>query len=140
MIHPSMRRKKPIARTARPRPRRKGKIASLKAECDKLFSLYIRKRDGKCQVCGDTERLQCAHGFSRRYHNTRWDELNAFALCQGCHFSLTFDPLAWEGWLMHRLGRDYETLRTRALMVGTRPDHRAILVWLKSVSAGTKEE
>lgn len=132
MIHPSLRRKKPIARTSRPRRKRKGSRAAMKRECDRLFSLFIRKRDGRCQTCPKTVGLQCAHGFSRRYIGTRLDPENAFALCAGCHYRYTLDPLGWDEWLRGRMGDRYEWIRARALMVGTKPDYSALLLWLES--------
>lgn len=52
---------------------------------DKLFSEYIRKRDGRCVRCGKTENLQCSHFWSRRMEGVRFDPINAEALCPGCH-------------------------------------------------------
>lgn len=52
---------------------------------DKLFSDYIRKRDGSCVRCGKTESLTCSHYWGRKHENTRFDIWNAEALCNGCH-------------------------------------------------------
>jgi 5-methylcytosine-specific restriction endonuclease McrA len=57
-----------------------------KAKADKLFSLFVRDRDGKCVFCGTTVRLQCAHIFSRRNMRLRHDPQNAITLCFKCHF------------------------------------------------------
>lgn len=54
-------------------------------KADKLFSEYIRKRDGKCVRCGKTNNLQCSHYWGRRMESVRFDPLNAEALCPGCH-------------------------------------------------------
>ena len=51
---------------------------------DKYFSILVRSV-GKCERCGKTEKLQCAHIYSRRHKNIRWDFQNAFCLCAGCH-------------------------------------------------------
>lgn len=75
-------------------------------EADRLFSLYIRKRDGKCQVegCVQPYNLQCAHLISRRYMATRWDVGNAVALDLYHHKLYTEDPLGWDEWCEERLG------------------------------------
>ena len=64
-------------------------------ELDRIFSFYIRTRDGwKCVTCGSTDResLQCGHLFSRISYNTRWDERNAYCQCSGCNFRHEHDP------------------------------------------------
>lgn len=75
-----------------------------RAEADKLFSKYVRARDGACQVCRDRTNLQCAHLISRRYFAVRWDPGNAVALCAADHKRYTEDPLAWDVWCERRLG------------------------------------
>jgi 5-methylcytosine-specific restriction endonuclease McrA len=59
---------------------------------DKLFSDYIRMRDGyRCQRCNtyfpEEKRggLHCSHYFGRGRENTRFDPENCDALCFGCH-------------------------------------------------------
>ena len=52
---------------------------------DKLFSDFIRKRDGKCVRCGKGGTLQCSHYWGRRMESVRFDPLNAEALCFTCH-------------------------------------------------------
>jgi len=107
-------RRKPIARTSRPRKRRKGKKASLARQADVLWSSIVRRR-GYCENCGAHEFLQAAHGFSRRYRGTRWLLLNGFCLCRGCHKRYTHDPLGWTGWLQAMWGPEvYEELARRA--------------------------
>lgn len=82
---------------------------------DRIFSILIRA-DGECVHCGTTERLQCAHGFSRRYRSVRWDTRNAFCLCQRCHMFFTHRPLEWDEWLKDRWGEDlYDEVRAAAL-------------------------
>lgn len=82
---------------------------------DRLFSVLTRA-SGSCVHCGSTERLQCAHGFSRRYRNVRWDPRNAFCMCQGCHLFFTHRPLEWDEWLLGRWGADlYAEIRSLAL-------------------------
>lgn len=61
---------------------------------DKLFSLWIRKRDGKCVQCGSTQNLTCGHLFSRVNYSTRWDEENCACQCMGCNLrhEMEFEP------------------------------------------------
>lgn len=86
-------------------------------QLDRLFSVLTRAC-GECVGCGATDRLQCAHGFSRRYRNVRWDFRNAFCLCQGCHMFYTHRPLEWDEWLLDRWGADlHAEIRTLALSI-----------------------
>lgn len=97
-----------------------GKVRSVSQKAridhlDRLFSVLTRA-PGVCVHCGATERLQCAHGFSRRYRSVRWDSRNAFCLCQGCHMFFTHRPLEWDEWLRNRWGNAlYTELRALAL-------------------------
>lgn len=92
------------------RPRRK-----LLAYADSLWSQIVR-RSGACVICGKTERLQAAHGFSRRYHATRHDLRNGFCLCSGHHVFYTHRPLEWDLFLWAQWGDQlYQELRTKAL-------------------------
>jgi len=61
---------------------------------DKIFSQYIRLRDGKCCRCGSMVELndeglpvshQNSHYFGRSKEGTRFDPLNCDTLCWGCH-------------------------------------------------------
>lgn len=91
--------------------KKESKVSSL----DRLFSVLVRA-DGTCVHCGATDSLQCAHGFSRRYRNVRWDRRNAFCLCQRCHMFFTHRPLEWDEWLVDRWGAElYGEIRARAL-------------------------
>ena len=91
-------------------------ISKLKKELDKWFSLYIRIRysvNGLCQcfTCGKvghykTGGMQCGHFMSRRFHTTRWCELNCQVQCVKCNmygqgeqfkFGLNLDSKYGEG-------------------------------------------
>jgi hypothetical protein len=97
--------------TARKRPTQK----QLVAKADALFSLVVRS-PGRCVICGTTERLQCAHGFSRRHRNTRWDERNAWPMCAAHHQFFTHRPLEWDEWMLAQMGADvYWEVRRLAL-------------------------
>ena len=68
---------------------RKGLIRKL----DKLFSIYIRKRnaiDGyvKCVTCGTRKHfteVDAGHFTSRRHFSTRWLSLNVHEQCKKCN-------------------------------------------------------
>jgi 5-methylcytosine-specific restriction endonuclease McrA len=78
------------------RKERQRKIKKL----DKIFSEYIRSRDGKCLWCGGVRGLQCAHIIGRANLHFRWDPNNAIALCLGCHiYKWHKDPLSATAWL-----------------------------------------
>lgn len=106
-------------------------------EADRLFSLWVRSI-GRCQAkdgrpCSGG--LQCAHGFSRRYRNTRWDPDNAWCLCQAHHTYYTHRPIEWDLWMLDRQGvEDYVWLREQALRT-TKVDLEPILDWLKGATA-----
>lgn len=104
--------------------RKKGKTKSQVDVCDELFGKIIRS-PGRCiGRCNGQPRgaLQAAHGFSRRYRATRWDERNCFPMCQGCHLYWTLRPLEWDEWLREHWGEElYEELRVLAL-TGRNPD------------------
>lgn len=97
---------------------------------DGLFSKLIRSV-GRCENCGGVEFLQCAHGFSRRYRATRWDEANAWALCRACHVYFTHRPIEWDEWMRERLGPElYEVIRQQAL-TGKGPDPAVLIPHLR---------
>ena len=75
-----------------------------KIRLDELHSRYIRLRDGlKCRICGKQFEMyennkghmvipqdyQCMHIIGRQHLHTRFDPLNTFGGCVGCH--LKFD-------------------------------------------------
>lgn len=68
---------------------KKSKIWSLK-KADDEFSLFIRKRDGKCARCQrpmtEDRPLTCSHFWGRQHRATRFDPNNCVALCwMPCH-------------------------------------------------------
>jgi hypothetical protein len=127
--------RKPIARKGRPRRRRRGKKAALVWEADRLWSQVIRAR-GSCEAAGEhSGGLQGAHGFSRRYRNTRWLPINGFCLCAGHHLTYTYDPLAWTDFLIRAWGQDvYDNLKILAQKT-TSPDVPAAVGVLREEAA-----
>lgn len=97
--------------------RRKAKRSvqqSAKNKADIVFSKIVRNV-GRCENCGTSFNLQCAHYLSRRYSNIRTDFDNAFCLCSGCHIYFTADPTAWADWAIAQRGREtYDRLREAA--------------------------
>lgn len=79
---------------------------------DKYFSLYIRTRDQwTCQRCGGrykppTQALHCSHFQGRGKEGTRFEPLNADALCYGCHRYFTSHPGEHFNWQVERKGQD----------------------------------
>lgn len=54
-------------------------------QLDRIYSIYIRKRDGVCVKCGTMDNLQCSHILPRTYQSVRWHPDNAIALCVKHH-------------------------------------------------------
>jgi hypothetical protein len=93
---------------------------------DTIFSLQTRQH-GTCYGvmkfwtgpkvrCGGP--LQCAHLFSRRYRNVRWDHRNAVPLCAGHHWYFDNHPIEKDDIMLEWLEMDYELLRREALEHG----------------------
>lgn len=124
------------ARFPKPAKRVKAKPKRIKAkskrkaklhDADKLFSQYIRGRDGwACVRCGSPLRPQCAHLHSRIYRAIRWNPQNATTLCQGCHVMFTHRPLEWQDWCEARWPGRLATLKAQALAAHEHPDYEAI--------------
>ena len=110
-----------------------------KREADRLFSIIVRRRDGRCQSCGTTADLQCAHLASRRYLATRWDLNNAVALCRACHQRFTVNPVQWTVWLLDRLGDPAFAALHRKAVSGLAPDLAVQLAWLRDKERGMAE-
>lgn len=79
----------------------------LRKIADKLFSEYIRRRDGgKCYTCqkrDDWKRMQCGHFIPRQYLSVRYDEVNCHCQCYACNMLYNGQPGAYAT----RLERDY---------------------------------
>jgi hypothetical protein len=69
-------------KTTRPR---KDSRRALKDDLDRIFSLFIRLRDGSCVLCGSTQNLECSHFHGRGNPALRFHPLNAHACCQSCN-------------------------------------------------------
>jgi len=93
---------------------------------DKRFSLRIRE-EGRCY--GQTKfwlgptfpcagPLHCAHLFSRRYRNVRWDDRNAVPLCAGHHKWFDTHPIEKDDMMLEHLEHEYTELHDLALEHG----------------------
>ena len=95
---------------------------------DKWFGLCVRERaDWTCQRCGrkypeeysvdglpKAQGLHCSHYFGRGNWAVRFDPLNAWAHCHGCHTLLGSNPHLFREWVEERLGNLYEVLVEKA--------------------------
>lgn len=85
-----------------------------KAKATVLHSQIVRAR-GRCQRCGSTLNLQCAHVVRRSYSWTRTDVDNAWCLCAKCHFAVDGDPHLFMVLVEMTIGNDaYMALRQKA--------------------------
>lgn len=99
-------------RTSRRRKQRKARLH----DADRLFSQYVRGRDGwACVRCHSPFSPQCAHLISRSYRAIRWNPENATTLCQSCHVFFTHRPLEWIDWCEERWPGRYAILKAQAL-------------------------
>lgn len=74
-----------IPKTKRPNP------AKLKKKLDKLFSKWVRDKDGNCftcdRVCFGSNR-HAAHFITRGHMSTRWNPVNVQIGCYRCNINL----------------------------------------------------
>jgi len=74
---------------------------------DTLVSIYIRRRDGECVICGSKQRLTNGHVFSRDTYITRWDLMedgNCHCQCWPCNYRHEFDTYPFHTWYRNRFG------------------------------------
>ena len=74
--------------------KKKRTITSYKKSLDRIFSIYIRKRDsnnegyGQCCTCGEWlywKNGDAGHYISRKHNNTRYHERNVHLQCRKCN-------------------------------------------------------
>lgn len=86
-------------------------------ELDTAVSIYIRKRDAECVVCGSTQRLQNGHLFSRTAYSTRWDiteDGNCHAQCATHNYIHEMDSYPFTKWYLNNFGeKKYDELHRR---------------------------
>lgn len=100
----------------------------------KLFSQYIRERDGKCQKCGKTTSLQCSHVNSvGAYPALRFDPFNAIALCHRCHIYWWHkEPLEASEWFQNKFPAQYAYL-VEARHESEKVDLLGTIEWVKGL-------
>ncbi len=115
----------PLNRVSKNKVKKKSKTVRI-SKVDKLFSDWIRERDGwKCQRCGKwydkTDSYQrmgihCSHFWGRSNKATRFDPQNAEALCYGCHRLWEGNKMgAYKELKIKQLGQEgYEALERKA--------------------------
>lgn len=85
------------------------------AKLDKITAQVIKLRDDyTCQKCGGKPKPQgChwAHIYSRTSQKMRWDLLNSFVLCNGCHRFWHANPIDAENWLKNKFPARYSYLQ-----------------------------
>ena len=124
-----------------PRKRTQGQLRIRYTALDRLFSVWIRRRDRVCQRCGRAGgRLEAAHMFGRGKHSVRYAPENCYALCGGpnpaaCHRLFDTHETEKHEWLRMRLGEErYVALavRARTPLVGVmrRIQLSAVQAWL----------
>lgn len=101
---------------------------------DKLVGTKVRSR----RLCDSPRSHECnrswqwAHGLSRSYHQTRWDENNGFCLCNKEHLYFTHRPLEWEAFLESVWGGDgLREMKRKALDHSKPIDYEALYNELK---------
>ncbi|MDE2100920.1 MAG: hypothetical protein KGL39_26980, partial [Patescibacteria group bacterium] len=83
-------------------------------QADRYFSIWIRLRDMKCKRCMSPVQLndkglpithQCSHFCGRAKEATRFEPLNADALCPPCHLYFTANPAIHYAWQVEKKGQ-----------------------------------
>jgi hypothetical protein len=104
----------------------KSTLPKLKKKADKVWSMLVRKRDGRCMLCGSGSfKTVAAHHWivsKHRSNAARWDIRNGIALCYGCHIHQT-----------HK-NADFETVSRIMAAAGIKQDDIAWMVveWTRS--------
>lgn len=75
--------------------------------------------------------LQWAHGFSRRYRNTRWDPRFHWLLCMRSHAYWECHPLEWQEFMRSNLGDELYAEGRALAMSNAKVDHEAVYEKLK---------
>ena len=81
---------------------------------DAHFSLCVREAaNWTCERCGKyfpegagRQGLHCSHFHGRGNWGIRFDPLNAFAHCYGCHMYFQANPIEFTEWVLERIGQD----------------------------------
>lgn len=80
-------------------------IPYLKKKANKVFSDFIRKRDGwRCVLCGSTYLIQNGHLIKRGKKIHLFSELNCHALCSACNYRDNYDHDVYVRWFIEKFG------------------------------------
>lgn len=116
-------------------------------QSDKLFSQYIRTRDKwTCQRCGayhepPTRALHCSHFMGRGKEATRFEPMNADALCYGCHRHFTAHPAEHMAWQIKRKGQKMvDSVILQSNQYKKRDDKMEVLIWKQALKDLDKEQ
>lgn len=91
-------------------------IATIDAECLKLWSQCVITRDRVCRVTGSTHSLSAHHIRSRGHASTRFDLENGMCLSwRDWHFLQKFNPERFQDGIIDVIGTDkYEQLKAKS--------------------------
>ena len=107
----------------------------LVVELDRVFSLYIRRRDGRCVLCEKVEGLTCGHLLTRTAFSTRWDVDNCFGQCAGCNLRHEHKPEYFTQWYINKFSlRKYNELieRHHKIKKFTSDDLQRMIIYYKA--------
>ena len=76
---------------------------------DTVFSIFIRKRDKKCVICGTKERLTNGHLITRSKYSVRWSVVNCHCQCIGCNMLHEYQPERFTLWFIKKFGESVYT-------------------------------
>ncbi len=79
-------------------------ISSLKKECDRVFSLWVREREQACVLCGSRNSLQCGHFISRSINVLRFSEINCHTCCVSCNVFKNGNMPAYAQFMLKKYG------------------------------------
>jgi len=118
-----------------PAKKRKKKPAYMK-QADKLFSVFIRARDGRCRAAGAYDvtcsgNLQCCHIIGRGEIAIRVNPDNALAMCQAHHMFFTPRIAHWHDFIDGLLPGRFDELRG---LVRLHRESRAKVDWRAEVA------
>src|SRR5512139_1112101 len=83
-------------------------------KADKLWSIYIRQRDKKCQWCKIKPAVDPHHIFTRSISVLRHDPCNGIGLCKGCHMQAHQHSIKFTEFVRLHLGQMYDILYRKA--------------------------
>lgn len=106
---------------------------------DKVFSQWIRLRDGECRRChskvlvndkGLPVSHHASHFQSRRKESTRFDPENVDTLCGGCHQYFTANPGEHYEWQVKTKGQHkVDSLVLRSNFTQKKDRKLALIYW-----------